>query len=77
MGSSSLNLHLKKVHEFGDVKTFQCDFCPKICKVKNNLKRHMTLVHGCEIKSFQCDVCLKGFKLKNNLKRHLTQVHQQ
>ena len=41
-----MRVHVRTVHGFGDVKTFQCDVCSKVFVHKSSLARHLYAVHN-------------------------------
>jgi hypothetical protein len=55
-------------------KAFICQECDYKCNVKNNLERHIKIVH-LKIKDFQCQECEYKCSIKSHLKTHVIQVH--
>jgi len=63
------NVH-KVSHEV--VGTLRCDYCPKLFKRPDTLKRHY-LTHFNSSSNYDCDVCHKSFRRKQDLSFHITQ----
>ena len=51
------------------VKQFKCDLCGDGFTRKNDVKRHMKLIHE-KPRNFKCDICQKYFVTEENLKCH-------
>ena len=49
---------------------FHCPKCRYKCPGKNNLKKHIEVVHDKKI-NFTCDQCAKGFYEKGQLTNHI------
>ena len=45
MGRDKLKMHMADVHGIGELKTFQCEFCPKVFKQKSHLQAHLKRKH--------------------------------
>ena len=54
----------------GNIKLFQCPWCPYRNPVKFRMQRHV-LKHTGE-RRFECGVCGRRFARKDNLKQHVT-----
>jgi len=65
-----LQYHRKEQHELGDARRVKCDFCDSTHLGKNNLLKHVKLMHE-SISKYKCDVCQQYFKKLYNLKVHM------
>jgi hypothetical protein len=70
---SSLNRHLKGVHE--SLKPFKCKLCVSTFLLGSGLNTHIRTVHQ-RIKPYTCEICLQTFGQKSDLKRHSDTVHK-
>ena len=75
---SSLNLHIKRIHEGVKIKehkySFPCTLCPHIAPRKSQLKLHMYSAH-LNLKH-KCNKCDKEFSAPFTLRKHVENVHQ-
>ncbi|XP_055844639.1 gastrula zinc finger protein xFG20-1-like [Episyrphus balteatus] len=70
-----LRKHMISFHHNDELKTFQCEFCPKKFAKQYLLDQH-SVRHVPENEfTFICSECGKGFPTNATLKAHLTQVH--
>ena len=58
------------------VKQFRCELCGDRFTRKNDVKRHMKLIHE-KPRNFQCEECHKYFLTEDNLKTHLEKHSRQ
>ena len=56
-------------------KSHQCLTCDKKFVTQNQLKEHISMVHG-QLKSYPCSICGKYFSLPKLLKQHISKSHQ-
>lgn len=61
--SEHQKLHIEK-------KSIECEECHKKFTLKNNLKKHIRIVHKKE-RHFKCETCSKTFGLKFDLQKHI------
>ncbi|XP_055918365.1 zinc finger protein 729-like [Eupeodes corollae] len=70
-----LHKHIISFHQTEELKTFQCDYCPKKFAKQYLLDQH-SVKHVPENEfTFICSECKKGFPTNATLKAHLKQVH--
>lgn len=62
------------------IDRFPCEVCGREFNKKQNLRRHMYLLHDekriLSDPIFKCQICTKCFREKKNLKRHYKMVHK-
>lgn len=62
------------------VDRFPCEICGRVFNKKQNLRRHIYLLHDekriIEIPIYGCQVCTRTFREKKNLRRHYKMVHK-
>ncbi|XP_046334079.2 zinc finger protein 225-like [Haliotis rufescens] len=68
-----LKKHVKAMHT--EQTGFKCQYCSKVCSLKNNLRIHLRTHTG--EKPFRCEVCGKTFSQSSQVKSHLLTNHQQ
>ena len=56
-------------------KSFKCEICDSIFKVKAYLKRHSLSVHERKM-PFKCDICDYSCFGKSDMNRHIESVHE-
>lgn len=66
VNKSVLARHMR-IHT-GDVMSYKCPICNKVCTSLNNMNTHLT-VHSDE-RPFQCSSCSRSFKSEGNLRKH-------
>ena len=58
-------------------KSFECEQCPKKFNFKQNLLRHIRLIHEGKNYIYECQHCTKIFKSQAGLYRHDQSVHEE
>lgn len=62
------------------VDRFPCEICGREFNKKQNLRRHVYLLHDerrvIEDPIYGCQICTRSFREKKNLKRHYKMVHK-
>ena len=53
---------------------FQCEMCHKHFSGKNNLSKHIRILH-LGVKNFHCQICEISFGTSNELKSHVRKKH--
>merc|ERR1712218_45694 len=75
----SLNRHIENAqcnipeHLREKKRTFMCEYCNKMFKIKGHLNSHIKHIHG--EKNIFCDQCDYKTSFKNNLRLHVARVH--
>ena len=57
-------------------KLFKCEVCDYRSSRKNDLKRHISSVHGLANKLYRCNICEYSCSEKKNMNRHVASVHE-
>mmetsp|Transcript_17742 Transcript_17742/g.30810 ORF Transcript_17742/g.30810 Transcript_17742/m.30810 type:complete len:913 (+) Transcript_17742:85-2823(+) len=65
---------IRNYDEAMEIKAFPCDICGFRFRKKNDMRRHVDLVHM-NRKDFECGVCHGKFGRESNLFRHLRRIH--
>ena len=68
---SGLFYHKTSIH---DGKKIKCEFCSDNFSTKQNMNRHIDLVHKCKMQ-FKCEFCDYSSLQKSNVKRHAATKH--
>ena len=72
--SSTLNIHIKNVHE---EKKNSCENCGKVFTMMYQLNNLKLKVHSDTPKSFFCKICDKSFHFRHDLNHHLKLSHNE
>lgn len=72
----ALHDHILVYHAPGDVKTFQCDQCPRkyLKQYQLNIHKKKHIPKGAS--QYKCDECGKGFNTNNALQTHRRYIHE-
>ena len=73
-GISNLRLHTERYHSTNKEKNHECRHCGMLFLVKENLMRHLKVVHE-NSPSHRCVSCGKIFSTKLSLERHILCTH--
>ena len=74
--NSTLQEHIKNVHELAGQRPLACHICQRNFKRKNNLKKHLSQKHEGKKPEFTCSSCGKAFFALRTLQRHIDNVHE-
>ncbi|CAH1792910.1 unnamed protein product, partial [Owenia fusiformis] len=69
--TSTLRVHLKKMHNSGDSEVFTCEECGKEFMLNCDLRRHLRKHEDFRNKKHQCPTCDKCFFTSINLSEHM------
>ncbi|KAH8328142.1 hypothetical protein KR067_004474, partial [Drosophila pandora] len=70
--SAKMSENLRKSDNQNFKDAFQCPHCPKRCKLRGNLLKHIRLHSG--ERPYKCESCQSSFKDKTTLKQH-SRIH--
>ena len=72
-----LKRHISDAHTHNQSKEYKCDQCIKAFNFKQNLHRHIRLIHENKKYIYECQACTKIFKSQAGLYRHVQSIHEE